>query len=250
MIQKISADQRRHAGHGPFQIDIVFPGINLEPQKDPGFYNLGRFDHARLRPGAFVGMHKHQNDEILSLLKSGTMLHRDTEGHVIPLTATHLMMMNAGSGIHHEESIPADRYHDDVEMLQIFIRPEHENQEPKVQFATFDAHPPTNSWRLIGAPSGAPLTIRSRIAVWDLSLDTATVSLPPSSFKHTAWLLYMFSGTATITPQNIALHKGDSITAWDETLSLTSSGRAEIVAFMIDREATYTRSGMYSGMRQ
>jgi redox-sensitive bicupin YhaK (pirin superfamily) len=115
---------------------------------DSGFYNLGRFDDAHLKPGAFIGMHPHKNDEILTLMRSGTMLHKDSTGKVVPVTPQNIMMMNAGRGIHHEESIPADKYKDDVRLLQIFIRPENENTPPQVQFANAGELVP-NQWRLV-----------------------------------------------------------------------------------------------------
>lgn len=249
MIEKINADQRRHAGQGPFQVDILLPGIAFNPSIDPGFYNLGRIDHAVLKPGAFVGMHQHKNDEILSLLKSGTMLHRDTKGHVVAVSPTQLMMMNAGTGIYHEESIPAEKYDEDVEMLQIFIRPEKENESPEVQFAGFDREPRPGEWRLIAARQGAPLQVRSSIAIWDATLQQSTVSLPPSSFSRTAYLLYLFAGTVEIAGRNLSLTKGDSLVTDEFDISFQALNKAILVGFVVDQEAVFTRNGMFSGLK-
>lgn len=44
------------------------------------------------------------------------------------------MLMNAVKSFYHEESVPKE----DVEMLQIFIRPEKSNMQPNVQFMKRD----------------------------------------------------------------------------------------------------------------
>ena len=226
------ADQRKSYGHGNFKIEITFPGINLHRDSDPGLSSLGRFDHAVLKPGAFIGMHKHQNDEILSI------------------SADRLMMMNAGSGIFHEESIPTNLYSEDVEMLQIFVRPESENQDPLVQFAEFTEI--SNRWRLIAGPAvfEAPMMIRNEIIVYDLSTKGGLNSfdLPKSPFLNTTSLLYVFSGSIKITEKD-RLYEGDSLVVGnDDHIEIMTRGNVIVVLFQINTLAAYTRAGMFSGV--
>ena len=241
------AIERHKAGHGNFNIEIVIPGYNME-NGDSGFYNLGRFDDAHLKPGAFIGMHPHKNDEILTLMRSGTMLHKDSTGKVVAVTPQNIMMMNAGSGIHHEESIPADKYKDDVRLLQIFIRPETENNPPQVQFANAGELIP-NQWRLVAGlkKSNAPLEIKSNILVYDIDLENATVNLPKPFFQNTAYFVYVFDGEINLS--QTLLKKGDSIITDDEALILQVNTKSTAVCFMIDKDASFTKNGMYSGMR-
>ncbi len=93
-------------GSRPFRIFRIFPGLLLGDSDDKGFDPLGAFDHAYLDPGALVAMHEHQNDEIFSYIRKGTMFHKDSSGAQFSLTPDHLSVMNAGSGISHEESVP------------------------------------------------------------------------------------------------------------------------------------------------
>lgn len=46
--------------------------------------------------------HAHRDDEILSYMRSGKMIHSDTVGHLEELTNTR-MMINAGYTFQHEE---------------------------------------------------------------------------------------------------------------------------------------------------
>ena len=242
------AAERNKAGHGNFNIEIVIPGLNME-NGDLGFYNLGRFDDAHLKPGAFIGMHPHKNDEILTLMRTGTMLHKDSTGKDVAVTPQNIMMMNAGSGIYHEESIPADKYKEDVRLLQIFIRPENENTQPQVQFANA-GELVLNHWRLVAGlqKSNAPLEIKSNILVYDIDIENATLNLPKPYFPNTAYFIYVFEGKINIS--QALLQKGDSIITDDENLHLQVNAKSTAVCFMIDKDAPFTKNGMYSGMKR
>ena len=246
------ANQRKQFGHGNFKIELTFPGINMNQYNDLGLINLGRFDHAQLKPGAFIAMHKHQNDEILSLLKSGTMLHKDNTGNLIPITKNHLMMMSSGSGIYHEESVPISKYDEDVEMLQIFMRPEIENKSPSVQFANI-ADGINGEWRLIAGPeiSKAPLLIYSDILVYDLEVEIESfdIELPKSPFIDTVYLIYVFRGSFEMIPTGF-FSTGDSVIFDGENeTNLSITGNSIITAFVMNKEANYTKAGMFSGTK-
>ena len=242
MIYISPADERQPFGHGLFTMNLIRPGIALDNPRDPGLGPIGRIDHATLQPGVLVQMHPHVNDEILSYLRRGKMLHEDSTAQKTEICATHLMMMNAGSGIYHEESIPEDG--EEVEMLQIFIRPEEENLPPKVQFQDFEPFQ-LNEWRLVGGPSGAPLTIRSQVYLYDTLLEEATIDLP--ELNGLTGYLYVFSGSIQVGNTK-HLQKGDAAIIKEEQLSVSSRSKAELVFFILDEEAAYTRSGMFSGM--
>ncbi|AYB35133.1 pirin family protein [Chryseolinea soli] len=242
------ASERQTAGHGNFSIKIIIPGANAD-HSDLGFYNLGRFDDAHLKPGAFIAMHPHKNDEILTLMRSGTMLHKDSTGKEVAVTPQNIMMMNAGSGIYHEESIPTEKYKEDVRLLQIFIRPEIENNPPQVQFANA-GELVLNHWRLVAGlkSSHAPLEIKSNILVYDLDLENAKISLPEPYFKNTVYFVYVFEGEINFS--KTVLGKGDSIILDGEALDLQASTKSTAVCFMIDKNARFTKNGMYSGMKR
>jgi redox-sensitive bicupin YhaK (pirin superfamily) len=136
MIQVSGAEERRIINHGKFIIRTLPLGNALKNHNDQGIYQLGRLDHATLQGGVLVKMHLHHNDEILSYMRKGTMLHEDNHGTKVPIHSTYLMMMNAGSGLHHEESVPEGG--ETVEMLQIFLRPRADELPPSVQFHTLN----------------------------------------------------------------------------------------------------------------
>src|SRR5690625_5734122 len=73
------------------------------------------------------------------------------------------MMMNAGKSFWHEEKVDNDQ----VEMLQIFIRPEKTNLSPEIQF--YDKPVDNQNWHLMVGPkeSDAPLYVRQQVYILD-----------------------------------------------------------------------------------
>ncbi|GJD51283.1 hypothetical protein OPKNFCMD_4037 [Methylobacterium crusticola] len=107
-------DPARH-----FAVEIIYPGLSIGG-RDSGLGAIGRIDRATVAPGHVIGMHSHRDDEILTYVRTGRGLHRDTIGNEEEITAMRLMMMNAGRTFQHEERMLAP---DPVEALQIFLRP-------------------------------------------------------------------------------------------------------------------------------
>jgi len=245
MITINRANQRQEFGNTKFHIKSTAPGINLGDPTDYGLAQLGRVDYSKIKAGTVVGMHPHRNDEILSYLRKGKMTHEDSSGNIIEIGPTHLMMMNAGSGIYHEETVPKDG--DDVDMIQIFIRPNEDNLKQNVQFIELETLNSVNEWRLIGGSNTteAPLKINSQILVCDAHI---TKSLDLRIPDDKTGLLYVFDGDIKIN--NDDLSKGDSVVLDEDiTINLTSSLTADLVYFEMDKNAKYTRSGPFSGMK-
>jgi redox-sensitive bicupin YhaK (pirin superfamily) len=245
----ISKPEERHViNQGKFLIESIIPGLKLQDPQDHGLGPLGRVDHTTLKPGVFIGMHPHANDEILSYIRKGTMIHEDSQRNRVKLGGTRMMVMNAGSGVMHQESVAAE---DDeiVEMLQIFIRPKGANLEPIIQIHDFDALNSENQWRLIGAPEtdSAPLTVRSQVWLYDVHLKSSSIETP--ILNELSGLLYVFDGEVTFVRDNelVVLKKGSSVVIRDERINVSSKESADLVFFILDENSSYSRAGAYSG---
>ncbi len=239
------AQERRLFDMGKFVIRRVYPGLKRGDRRERGLGTLGAFDHSTLDPGFVIPMHPHRNDEILSYMRRGTMYHRDSEGIRMPIHAHNMMMMNAGREIFHEETLPADA--DPVDMLQVFFRPRKDDLEPQVQFATFEETFSKNAWRLIGGPedSSAPLKVRSASWLYDVYLDRSSIETPELDGR--TGYLYVFDGEVKLPRQSETLRRGDGALVEGERVLAETDDVAELVYFMVDEKAPYTRSGMYSG---
>ncbi len=237
----IRAKEKRSYGSGVFHIEILYPGTALGLD-DSGYLSIGRIDHASFRPPGVVPMHPHRDDEILSYMRSGLQVHRDSEGHEVRVSNTNLMLMNAGSGVSHEENAL-----EDVEMLQIFMRPYKNGLQPQVQFHEFNEAFSENNWRVVAAnDSNAPLVLRVATTISDIRIsegNTATIPVYAGKAHH---FLYVFNGKLNIGTET--LNKGDSVVfEASEDILLKAFTQSDLVLFQIDNKAVYSTTGMYSG---
>jgi quercetin 2,3-dioxygenase len=245
MIHIHTNNESQKIRRGLFNIDLNLPGEGLNnPNDERGLAQLGRFDFAHLYPGVFVGMHKHKNDEILTYMREGEMIHEDSAGSKVTISNKKVMMMNAGIGFEHQESIAENG--EEVRLLQIFMRPENENDKPTVSFHDFDEAYSINNWRLIAGfeKDKAPLIINSKVNVWDTRLKNSTLELP--NLKDKNYLLFVFKNSIELINGTV-LFEGDSLIYKNEALKIKTENFADLVLFELDEKAKYIRNGMFSG---
>lgn len=245
MTDFIKIDRTRKRGHqtGGFGIEILWPGL-VQTKGDSGMGAIGRIDHAKVSPGTVVPMHPHKDDEILTYLRSGRVRHLDTVGHAEEISDTRMMLMGAGHTFQHEEQV----LHEGgvLEGLQIFLRPRSPDLEPRVQFHDFESPFSNNHWRLIVAPEGAPLTVRSEVWIHDVRLQPGiTLALPDAPATDLSRLVYVFTGQVEIA--GLTLEAGESLLVSSENLCLQAVGQSDIVLFTTDTAAPVFRGGMFSG---
>lgn len=226
-----------------FGLEILQPGLALD-EGDTGFGTIGRIDHARFGPGGYIKMHPHRDDEILTYVRSGIMLHRDSVGHEEEFSRRRMMLMNAGHTFQHEEQSLGT---ENIEVLQIFIRPERSDLEPMVQFHDFETANSDNAWRLIAGPDGAaPLVFRSATWVQDVHLESGDeIELPLPPANNAGRLLYVFSGYAAV--DGVELTDGESVLLDREQRRVTAAKPTDLVLFTTDLDAPVFKGGMFSG---
>lgn len=228
---------------GSFRIRRVRPGAILGDGTDPALGPLSAFDHADLGVGTVVRMHEHRNDEILSYMWRGTMLHEDRSGHRVSISAAKLMMMSAGASFWHEERTPEEA----VEMLQIFVRPREADLPSAVTFLDRPNGAPVGAWGLIAGPedSGAPLTIRNAVQVRDARLREGQELEVPAVPGLTPFL-YVIDGAIEVGCE--AIGKGDAVSGADHPLPpIRAAADSGLVLFLVDRAARSSRAGTISG---
>jgi redox-sensitive bicupin YhaK (pirin superfamily) len=243
MLKILRAQASRGFEQGPFKIRRVRPGLIFGSNADPAFGPLAVLDHANLGVGTLVRFHEHVNDEILSYMWRGTMVHEDSSGNRVALSPSKLMLMNAGQGFWHEESAPSDP----IEMLQIFIRPREADLAGEVQFHDRDDTIADGKWHLIAAPetSAAPLKIRQQVMVYDAHLPAGhEIEIPQADGMDQ--LLYVFDGL--IGAGGADLLKGDALADDEIPLPAIKAIRpSTLLVFLVDRDAHATRAGTISG---
>lgn len=247
MMNILRNEQGYSNGGKLFSLQIRRPGLidgNVD-KEDHAFGPLSRLDHANIARGTVIKMHEHTNDEILSYMWRGELLHEDSTGLSEVISPAKHMMMGAGKSFFHQESAK----NGPVEMLQIIIRPEEKDLEPAVQFAEI-AVPEVNDWRLIGGPTeiNAPLVIRQKVVVYDVHGKQGEQFTLPQIEGYTPWL-YVFDGE--ITAHGETLRKGDGISGTsDELTAITLVKDTTVVLFLVDLNAKMTLAGNFSGVKR
>ena len=239
MLTKI--DNSKKAGNS--HIAILYPGLDLT-DNDTGYYSIGRIDHANIGAGAVIKMHPHINDDILSYFRTGKVKHTDSEGFEEFITPGRLMLMKAGKIFHHEEAVL-----ENVEGLQIFIRPREKDNRPEVIFQESGNVHSINEWRLIASPdaSKTKLQLSSDTWIYDIQITPGkTFELPAAFGSGIGCLLYTFQGNILVNNE-ISLNKGESLFIKDENIHFTTDSNAELVLFVSDTRSPYYDRGMYSG---
>ena len=239
MLVKSSASRRRHK-MGQFTIIPNLPGEAVPDHNDHGYGPLARFDESILEPGAFIPMHEHSNDEIISYMSDGTMFHADRAGGRFPVNASQIMVMNAGKSFWHEEGVPAGG--ETARMMQIFVRPHTVDLEPTVQLKDKGA-PTLDTWRFLVGPEGsdAPAIVRNDVRLYDIHLKAGSSTQAP---RLEGWdtLVHAYRGEAVVNGTPLKLAEG-ALLIDEAQVEITATSNATLLVFLINRAATLTHAG-------
>ena len=129
------ANERGHSDLGWLKSDFSFSfGPWYNPEK-VHFGTLRVLNDDQVSPGMGFGMHPHDNMEIITIMLSGTLEHRDSMGNVGQIKAGEVQVMSAGTGIMHSEYNPSKA--EDAKLLQIWAFPKQMNIEPRYDQKSF-----------------------------------------------------------------------------------------------------------------
>jgi redox-sensitive bicupin YhaK (pirin superfamily) len=177
-------------------------------------------------PGAGFATHSHQDMEIISYVKRGTIEHKDSMGNVERLPAGEFQLMSAGSGVTHSEYNPSGS--EPLEFLQIWIEPNVLGIEPRYQQKRFAEH---TGLQLIASPDArdGSLLMHQDAELWHLQLDANGTASHAIAAGRTAYV-HLVSGVVTINGEQ--LETGDGVTVNDTaSVDFQARGRAEALLF-------------------
>jgi quercetin 2,3-dioxygenase len=229
MIRVRRAGERGHFDHGWLDTYHTFSFGRYYDPRQMGFRALRVINEDRVRPGRGFGTHPHEDMEIVTLVLSGALAHRDSLGTGSTIRPGELQRMTAGTGITHSEFNPSET--DPVHLYQIWLMPEREGLEPSYEQKAFAEEQRRGRLRLVASRDGrdGSLTIHQ-----DADLCLATVEageqvaheLAPG--RH-AWLQVL---RGTVALNGNPLEAGDGAAVSDVTaLTIRAEHASEILLF-------------------
>ena len=209
MIQIRHSDERGPANHGWLQSRHTFSFASYYDPDHMGVSALRVINDDKVTPGNGFGTHSHQDMEIISYVKKGSIEHKDSMGNVEKLPAGEFQLMSAGTGVTHSEYNPSTT--DPLEFLQIWIQPNVVGIEPGYQQKLFESN---QGLQLIASPDArdGSLLLHQDAFLYQLLLDadqTTSHSLEPGRTVY----IHLISGDVSVNGERLT--EGDGATVKD-----------------------------------
>lgn len=228
LLLRKAADRGRF-DHGWLKTAHTFSFADYRDPAHMGFRSLRVINEDVVAPGQGFGMHGHRDMEIVTLVLSGALEHRDSLGNGEVLKPGELQRMSAGTGIMHSEFNPSTS--EPVHLYQIWLLPQARGLTPSYEQKPFDAGRRVDRWQLVASPNGAEGSLKiqqdARIELADLSTGQS-LSRAFAPGRH-GWLQVL---GGSLTANGVALAASDGLAISDEAnLELRASADSQVLLF-------------------
>lgn len=186
-----------------------------------GFASLRVLNEDRIAPGAGFPEHGHANMEIVTILLSGSLRHRDSLGHEETIAAGDAQWIGAGHGIRHSEFNPSAE--EPTHLLQLWLQPARSNLPPAHAVRRGEGGFPhgetTLAIRAGEAEHALPLRLDARVSM--LRLGPHERFALADRGRHWHWLQLVEGGLAEAAGE--ALAAGDGLGLRAERVALRAA---------------------------
>jgi len=222
------ANERGHANHGWLDTWHTFSFADYYDPQWMGFRSLRVINDDLVLPGMGFGTHPHRDMEIITVVLSGALEHKDSMGNGSIIRPGEVQYMSAGTGVRHSEFNPSSD--EAVHLLQIWIQPDRKGVAPRYAEKSFrDAAP--GALHLVTSKTGrdGSLAIHQDADLWVAKLEAGqrvTHKLAPG---RNAWL-HVAEGEVSLNGERMSGGDAAAITE-PETLELSATGAAQVLLF-------------------
>jgi len=209
MIKIRRSDERGPADHGWLQSRHTFSFAGYYDPAHMGVSKLRVINDDKVAAGRGFDTHSHQDMEIISYVKNGTIEHKDSMGNVEKLPAGEFQLMSAGTGVTHSEYNPSTT--EPLAFLQIWIEPDTIGIKPGYQQKHFGTK---QGLQLVVSPDGrdGSLRIQQDASLYQLRANEGEVANLAIDAGRTAYV-HVISGAITVNGEQ--LNSGDGATVSD-----------------------------------
>jgi len=229
MLTLRPANARGHADHGWLNTFHSFSFADYHDPANMGFSALRVINEDVVAPGQGFGTHPHRDMEIITIVLSGQLQHKDSMGNSAVIRPGEVQHMSAGTGVQHSEFNPDPAT--PVHLMQIWIEPNQTGVTPRYAQKPFTAEERRDQLRLVASSDGRdgsiPIHQDARLFVSTLSPD-ATVSHTLDQGRKA--YLHVAHGSLTLNGQ--PLGAGDGVRIQDESvLAIAGVDTADLLLF-------------------
>lgn len=227
MITVYPYENLGHVHHGWLEARHHFSFARYWNPERTDFGTLRVINDDRVEAGKGFGTHPHDNMEIITYVREGSITHKDSMGNVGRTGAGDVQVMSAGTGVFHSEYNLESK---DTRLFQIWIEPNERNVKPRWEAKAFpktpvkDALPVLVSGRKEDADKN-PLFIHQDAAIYGGRLEKGTKIAQP--VKHQAYVLASL-GSFTLNGKKLSQGDGAEVTG-ESNLEIIADTDSEIL---------------------
>jgi len=213
MITPRRSDERGHANYGWLDTYHTFSFGRYYDPGQMGFRSLRVINEDYISPGQGFGTHPHDNMEIVTVVLSGELAHRDSTGGGSTIDPHVVQRMTAGTGITHSEFNPSAEQ--PTHLLQIWILPRAAGLPPSYEEKRLPPGDAQGRFQLLVSPDGedGSLRIEQDVRLFRARLS-AGESLEMSLHSgHHAWVQVT---RGELSLNDVTLSAGDGAAVSDE----------------------------------
>jgi redox-sensitive bicupin YhaK (pirin superfamily) len=224
------AENRGHANHGWLNAKHSFGFAHWYDPNRLHFGALRVLNDDEVAPAMGFGKHPHDNMEIITLVQSGALEHKDSMGNGSIMRPNDVQVMSAGTGVFHSEMNPLKD--EAVKLFQIWVFPDKYNVTPRYDQKTFAPELRKNQWQQIIKPDtqseGDAIFIHQQAWFSLTDLDQRkTISYTNKKTGNGAYV-FIIEGEVSVNDEKLKKRDALGITDYD-TFTIEASTDARIL---------------------
>jgi redox-sensitive bicupin YhaK (pirin superfamily) len=228
-IQVYPSDSRGTADHGWLKTRFSFSFSEYYNPRRMHFGALRVFNDDFIAGGGGFGKHPHENMEIITLVFSGALEHKDSMGNTGVIGPDEVQVMSAGTGIMHSEYNHSK--HEAVSLFQIWIIPNRRGHTPRYDQAQFDSATFRNAVTPLVTPysdDNAGLWIHQNAVISTGIFDDGFSTTLQLTSKHGLFCM-VAEGNAVIAGQSLSRRDAIEITDVEQVTVVSGSADTRLV---------------------
>lgn len=199
-----------------------------------GFGSIRVINEDRISPEGIFGLHHHENMEIISIVLSGTLVHKDNLGNEEHIQAGEIQRMTAGSGIMHSELNPSRE--EKTHFLQVWILPMNLDLPPSYEKQSLSTQ--TNELQILGSFNGEKggVKIHQNVTLYGAHFNgSAQKVINFNTDKNSQYWLHLISGEVLLNDQHhLKAGDGAGITQESTLKILPKHENTQLLLFEMD----------------